>query len=36
MTDEEFILLNLESLFVESRNLKMAVCGVKVGNTKLF
>ena len=26
----------MESLFAESRNPKMAVCGVKVGKIKLF
>ena len=28
--------LNIESLLVDSRIPKMAACGVKVGNTKLF
>ena len=33
---KSLLFLNLESLIVKSRNPKMAVCGVEVGNTKLL
>ena len=36
MIAKDLLFSKMESLFVQSRNPKMAICGVKVGKIKLF